>query len=77
MTDLDHDVLADVFHSSAWTSYIDQARKENGWPDNEATRRAFRYYEEELMARNARARWKLTAPTNAARLQQNVEVSNG
>ncbi len=78
MTDLDPDIFDDLFHGCAWAAYMDQAREQNGWPDSEATRRrAFRYYEEELKAKNARVTCKLTGPSKAVTLRKNVEVSNG
>ena len=56
MSDLDPDIFDDLFHGCAWAAYMEQAREQNGQPDSEATRRrAFRYYEEELKEKNARA----------------------
>jgi hypothetical protein len=47
----------DVFHASAWAAYLDEAYVQQGWPDCEATRRrAFRYYEEALAAKNCRSK---------------------
>lgn len=48
------DILDDLFHSCALAAYLDQAALEGGRPSSEATRRrAYRYYEEELRAKDA------------------------
>ena len=53
MSDDTDEILDDLFHGCALAAFIDQAIQERGPPDMEATRRrAFRYYEEELAARN-------------------------
>ena len=78
MTDLDPDILDDLFHGCAWAAYMDQAREEHGRPGIEATRRrAFRYYEEELKEKNARATSQLTRADDAVTRPENVEVSDG
>jgi hypothetical protein len=52
--DTDDDIFDSLFHGCAWAAYLDQAAEQQGPPDSEATkRRAYRYYEEELAARNA------------------------
>lgn len=54
MTKLDPHIFDDLFHGCAWPAYVDQATADMGPPDSEATRiRAYRYYEEELAAKNA------------------------
>jgi hypothetical protein len=55
--DLD-ELLDSLFHGCALAAYIDQARDDGQWPpDSEATKwRAYRYYEEELAARNQQKR---------------------
>ena len=51
------EILDGLFHACAWAAYIEQAREQQGWPDPEATRRrAYRYYEDALAAKNARKR---------------------
>ena len=48
MAELD-DILDDLFHGCAVQAYIEQARLQQSWPDQEATRlRAYRLYEEAL-----------------------------
>jgi hypothetical protein len=48
MTELD-DILDDLFLGCAFRAYIEQARLQQGWPDQEATRlRTYRLYEEAL-----------------------------
>lgn len=48
-------ILDDLFHGCALIAYIDQAIEEQGPPDCERTRRrACRYYEEALAAKNGR-----------------------
>jgi hypothetical protein len=55
VTDEYDEILDGLFHACAWAAYLDQAREEQGWPDPEATRRrAYRYYEDALAAKNAR-----------------------
>jgi hypothetical protein len=55
MTAQDDDILDDLFHGCALIAYIDQALEEQGPPDCERTRRrAYRYYEEALAAKNGR-----------------------
>jgi hypothetical protein len=55
MTEPDDDILDDLFHGCAFAAYIDQAIEEQGPPDCERTRRrACRYYEEALAAKNGR-----------------------
>jgi len=54
MTAHDDDILDDLFHGVALAAYLDQAEAEQGWPSSEATRRrAYRYFEEALAAKNA------------------------
>lgn len=51
------EIFDSLFHAAAWAAYLDQAAEQQGWPDSEATkRRAYRYYEEDLAAKNARKR---------------------
>lgn len=51
----DDEILDDLFHGCAFAAWLERAAIEGGPPDGEATRRlAFRYYEEELAARNRR-----------------------
>ena len=46
-------ILDDLFHGCAFAAYVELAVSCGGVPDSDATRRlAFRYYEEELSARN-------------------------
>ena len=53
-TDLD-EILDDLFHGCAIAAFVDQAVAQGGPPDREATRRrAYRYYEEALAAKNRR-----------------------
>jgi len=33
------EILDDVFHGCAWAAFVDQAVRQRGWPDPEATRR--------------------------------------
>ena len=48
-------ILDDLFHAVAWAAFLQQSRREQGWPDPEATRRlAYRMYEEALADKNAR-----------------------
>ena len=78
MFEPDPDIFDDLFLGCACAAYIDQAREQGGPPDCEATRRrAYRYYEDELRAKNARAARELTPPRDADTLSENVEVSNG
>lgn len=52
----DH-LLDDLFHGCAFAAYVELAIACGGVPDSNATRRlAYRYYEEELAARNHRGR---------------------
>ncbi len=49
------DILDDLFHGCALQAFIAQAIEQGGPPDEEATRkRAFLYYEEALVEKNAR-----------------------
>ena len=51
------DILDDLFHGCALAAYLDQAGAEQGWPSSEATRRrAYRYYEDALAAKDGRTR---------------------
>ena len=53
-TDLD-EILDDLFHGCAFAAFVEQAIAQGGPPDPEATRRrAYRYYEEALAAKNRR-----------------------
>jgi hypothetical protein len=55
MATTDDEILDDLFHGCALIAYIDQAIEEQGPPDCERTRRrAYRYYEEALAAKNSR-----------------------
>jgi hypothetical protein len=46
-------ILDDLFHGCAFAAYVELAATCGGVPDPDATRRlAFRFYEEELSARN-------------------------
>ena len=71
MTDELDDILDSVFHGCAVAAWVEQAGQERHCPpDSEATRqRAYRYYEEELAAKNAAkgpvARVHLAAPAGA------------
>lgn len=58
MTDEREDLLLDdLFHGCAFAAYVELAIACGGVPDSDATRRlAYRYYEEELAARNRRGR---------------------
>ena len=41
--------LDDLFHGCALRAFVEQAERQQGWPDPEETRRlAYRYYEEAL-----------------------------
>jgi len=59
----DHDdILDSLFHGCAWAAYLDQAAEEGGWPSREGTRRrAYRYYEDALAAKNRRS-WLSSPP---------------
>lgn len=51
MTDLD-DILDDTFHGCAFAAFVEEAAKAGGPPYAELTRRrAFRYFEESLAAK--------------------------
>lgn len=64
-------VLDDLFHGCAAAAFVDEAICQQGWPGIEATRRrAFRYYEEALAARQDERQ------TDAARTEQSHEVPN-
>jgi len=53
MNDLD-EILDDAFHGAAWPAYFDEAAQCRGVPDSDRVRRrAYRYYEEALAAKNA------------------------
>jgi len=53
----DDEFWDDLFLGCAFAAFVDQAAKEGGPPDQEATRRrAYAYYEQELTARNRRNR---------------------
>ncbi len=53
MTDLD-EILDDVFHGCAVAAYVELAAECGGVPDAEVTRRrAFRYYEDALAAKQS------------------------
>ena len=53
---MSEDILGSLFHGCAFVAFLDQAAVEGGWPDETATRvRAYRYYEEELAAKNRRS----------------------
>lgn len=41
--------LDDLFHGCALLAFVEQAERQQGWPDPDETRRlAYRYYEEAL-----------------------------
>src|ERR1700730_13675601 len=47
------DILDDLFAACALAAFLEQAAREQGWPDSEATRRrAYRLYEEALAEKN-------------------------
>jgi len=47
-------ILDDLFHGCALRAFLEQASREQGSPDPEATRRrAYRLYEEALAEKNA------------------------
>lgn len=49
------DILDDLFHGCALQAYLEQAARQQGWPDSEATRRrAFDLYERALAVRSRR-----------------------
>ncbi len=49
------DILDDLFQGCALAAFLEQAAREQGWPDPEATRRlAYARYEEALAAKNGR-----------------------
>lgn len=51
----DDDILDDLFHGCALAAFVEQAIRQQGWPDPEATRRlAYVRYEAALAAKNAR-----------------------
>lgn len=53
MSDPADDFLDDLFLGCAFAAWIDQAAEQGGPPDAEATRRrAYRYYEEAIAAKN-------------------------
>ena len=56
MSPEDDSILDDLFHGAAIAAFVDQAIEQGGPPDSEATRcRAYRYYEEALAEKNAKA----------------------
>jgi hypothetical protein len=56
MTDQADDILDELFHGCAFAAWLDQAAKEQGWPDSEATRRRANHYYEEALAEKHRRR---------------------
>lgn len=49
----DDDLFDDLFHNSAWAAFLEQAHRQQGWPDREATRQlAYQFYEEALAEKN-------------------------
>jgi hypothetical protein len=55
MTNGDDDILDDLFHGCAISAFVEQAIKQGGPPDSEATRqRAYQLYEDALAAKNSR-----------------------
>jgi len=52
-----HDPLDDLFHACALEAFLEQARLQKAWPEEEATRRrAFLLYEEKLAQEHGRGR---------------------
>ena len=50
------DILDDLFPACALAAFLEQAAREQGWPNSEATRRrAYQLYEEALAVENGRA----------------------
>src|SRR4051794_6740652 len=50
------DILDDLFPACALAAFLEQAAREQGWPDMEATRRrAYQIYEEALAVKNGPA----------------------
>jgi hypothetical protein len=73
--DPDDDILDSLFHGCALRAYLDQALEEQGTPDSEATRkRAYRYYEDALAAKNARKRARTETPTDPVGVDQAVDA---
>jgi hypothetical protein len=61
MSNTDDDILDDLFHGCAFAAFVEQAIKEGGPPNSEATRqRAYRLYEDALAAKNNTASKRLT-----------------
>ena len=49
----DDDILDDLFHGCAFAAFVEQAQRQRGVPDVEATRRlAYRFYQEALAEKN-------------------------
>ena len=47
----DEAICNDLFHRCALRAFVEQAEREQSWPDPEATRRlAYRHYEDALAA---------------------------
>lgn len=50
------DILDDLFSACALAAFLEQAARQQAWPDPEATRRlAYRLYEEALAEKNRRS----------------------
>jgi hypothetical protein len=61
------DLLDDLFHGCALAAFIEQAVREGGRPDSEATRRlAYRLYEEALAEKNGPTRSAASARSTGA-----------
>ena len=66
------DVLDGLFHACAWDAFLTLAHAQQGWPDQEATRRlAYRYYEEALAER---CRNRFPSPARSATLPLRQEA---
>jgi hypothetical protein len=71
------DILDEPFHGCALAAFLEQAQRQQGWPDREATRRlAYQFYEEALAEKNRRRTESsatvgktLTMPTKRANVE--------
>jgi hypothetical protein len=58
----DDNLFDDLFLNCAWSAFLEQAHRQQGWPDMEATRLlAYHFYEEALADKNRR-RSETSAP---------------
>ena len=72
MTTGNDDLLDDLFHGCAIAAFVEQAIKQGGPPDSEATRqRAYRLYEDALAVKNGRASKRLTDECQSLTLPEN------